>query len=332
MNHGALLKRAFHITKRYPVLWLFGILVALTSGGSSGSGNGSGYNFNEADLHRENWPDWLPVEQGLRQLTQWIEQFDPSRYVGWFIACCCLLVVIVIVALVVRYVARAALMRSVDQIEATGSAPTWRAGFRLGWSNRAFRLWLLELIVCILAALAALVLMAAAASPLLLLLTQNDVARAIGIVLTVILGVPAILVLIAAAIALSVLGQFWSREVVLGDRSIGAALSAGYAEVRRRLKDVGVLWLLMAGIQIGYMILLVPVVLVLLALAGLLGAGLGYAVFGLADSVAWAIGVGLPIFLLILAIPLTFIGGLYETFKSSAWTLAYREVAPLAAV
>lgn len=35
---------------------------------------------------------------------------------------------------------------------------------------------------------------------------------------------------------------------------------------------------------------------------------------------------GLPILLLILGVPLTFISGLYETFSASAWTLAYREV------
>lgn len=326
MNHGALLKRAFEITKRFRVLWLFGILVALTGSGG-GSGSGSGYNFNESDLRRGNWPDWLPFDQWGRHWGQWFDQFDPSRYLGLAIFCCCLLVIVAIVGLIVRYVARTALIRSVDQIEDTGSAPAWRAGLRLGWSNRAFRLWLLELIVGLLAALAALPLLAAAASPLLLLLAHNDAATAIGIILTVLLGVLVVFILILTAIAFNILGQFWSREIVLGDRSIGAALTAGYAAARGRLKDVGVLWLLMAGIQIAFTIVLLPVMLLVLAIAGLLGAGLGYAVYGLANSVPWAIGIGLPIFLLIMAVPLTFIGGLYETFKSSAWTLAYRAVA-----
>jgi uncharacterized membrane protein len=143
----------------------------LTSGGSSGGRNGSGYTFNEGDLQNGNWPEWLPADQWGRQLGRWFAQFDPRLYVGLFVACCCLLVIFVIIAVIVRYVARAALIRSVDQIEATGSAPTWREGFRLGWSNRTFRLWLLELIVFILVGLAALVLVAAAAWPLLLLLT-----------------------------------------------------------------------------------------------------------------------------------------------------------------
>lgn len=320
MNHSALLKRAFNITKRFRVLWLFGILVALTSGAFNS--NTSQYNFDESDLQRGNWPDWLPVDQW----RQWFEQFDPSRYVGLFVVCCCLLLILAIATLIVQYVARTALIRSVDQIEDTGSAPTWRAGLRLGWSNRAFRLLLLELIVGILAGLTALLLLAVCASPLLLLLIHNDAARAIGIILTVILELMAILTLIAAGITLAVLGQFWSREIVLGDRGIGAALTAGYTQVRRRLKDIGVMWLLLAGIHIAFTIALIPVVLLVLVIAALLGGGLGYAVYALADSVPWAIGFGLPIFLLIFAVPLTFISGLYETFRSSAWTLTYREV------
>ena len=48
MNQVALVKRAFAITRRYRVLWLFGILVALTSGGGGG-GNGANYSFQGDD-------------------------------------------------------------------------------------------------------------------------------------------------------------------------------------------------------------------------------------------------------------------------------------------
>ena len=46
--------------------------------------------------------------------------------------------------------------------------------------------------------------------------------------------------------------------------------------------------------------------------------------------------VGLPIFLLFFAVPLLIVQGIYLVFESSAWTLAYRNVAasaePVAAV
>ncbi|MBC8264113.1 MAG: hypothetical protein H8E47_08340, partial [Anaerolineales bacterium] len=35
---------------------------------------------------------------------------------------------------------------------------------------------------------------------------------------------------------------------------------------------------------------------------------------------------GLPVFILVLAAPLAFLGGLFEVFLSSTWTLTYREL------
>jgi hypothetical protein len=39
--------------------------------------------------------------------------------------------------------------------------------------------------------------------------------------------------------------------------------------------------------------------------------------------------VGLPIFVLLIAAPWIFLGGLMEVFKSSVWTLSYRELRAL---
>ena len=327
MNHSALLKRAYQLTLRYRVLWIFGILIALTTGGgASGGNNGLRYQFDRSDFQRWNMPHWAPGQQWFDQAEQWFRHFDPARYVGLIVACCCLLVILTIFMILVQLVARAALMRSVDQIEVSGGAPTWRQGFRLGWSRRTFRLFLLELVVGLVVMVAALALMALAGSPLLLFLARTELASIIAIILTVILGLPVILILIAAAIALSVLGQFWARAVVLRDLGIGEALRQGYALVRARLRDLGVLWLLMAGIGIAFTILAIPVFLVAALIAGLIGGGLGYAVYAVGGSIPWAVGIGAPIFLLLLTIPMAFVGGLYETFKSGVWTLAYREV------
>jgi hypothetical protein len=42
--------------------------------------------------------------------------------------------------------------------------------------------------------------------------------------------------------------------------------------------------------------------------------------------------VGLPIFILIMAVPSLFLGGLAEVFKSGVWTLTYRELRALESV
>ena len=144
MHYTDLIRRAWQITWRYKVLWIFGILLALTgSGGSSGGGGSSSGSGGGA----------VPPMPGL-------PNFDPGLVFAFSALCCCLLLILVIALTILRYVARTALYRGVDQIEATGAAPTWREGFRLGWSNRAFRLWLLDLVVWIPFAIAAFVLLA----------------------------------------------------------------------------------------------------------------------------------------------------------------------------
>jgi hypothetical protein len=281
MNQTDLIKRAFGITRRYRVLWIFGILLAL-AGGGGGSGDGGGGGGN-----------------GGTGLIRGLARPGPGAILGTVLLLCCLLVIVIIVAVIVRYVARTALYRMVDHIEETGASPTWREGFRLGWTNRALRLFLLDLIVGIVFVVAAVLLLVLAASPLLLLV---------------------------AAVIVSLLSKFWAREIALADRSIGQALATGYALVRGRLADVGVMWLLMLGIGIGFGIAFFVLLIALLMLAGAVGAGIGFAVHAITNSVLLAVLAGVPPFLLILIVPLTFILGLYLVFESSTWTLTYREV------
>lgn len=326
MNQTAIIRRAWELLRRFKVLWLFGILVALTSSGSGSGGNGMNFAFNGEDFDRTPFRDWSGF-QGWDMpnwdLPNWRV---PDSWPALVALCCCLLFILVIVGVIINYVSRAALIRSANQIEETGAAPTWRAGFRLGWTNRTFRLWLLELVVGIIVGVGALLLLALAASPLLLLLTETDAGRVTGIVLTVILGLVVVLFLVVVALILSVVTEFWSRAILLDDAGIGDALARGLALARSRARDVGIMWLLMLGIGIGFGVVLIPVVLLVLALAGGVGGGLGYLLYSLTESVPWAVALGLPLFVLIMLIPLTLISGLYTVFTSNVWTLTYREV------
>ncbi len=318
MKHTQLIKRAYEITRRYKVLWLFGILLALTSGGGGGS------SWRAGDGGRSSPFDGLPIP-GLDRLG--LDRIDWQALAGAIVACCCLLAILAIVAVIVNYVARVALYRSVDQIEATGTAPTWQEGLRLGWSNRSFRLWLLDLIIVIPAVILVLLLLGLGATPLLLLLIDSPAARVLGIAATIGLELLMVAIILVAVVILSILGQFWSREIALADRSIGQALVVGYAAARRRLKDVGVMWLLMFGIGLVFGLVFLVLLLVVLVIAAAVGGGIGLAVHTLTQSVGWAVALGVPLFLLILIVPTVFVQGLWLVFESSVWTLTYREVA-----
>ena len=319
MNQMELIKRAWQMTWRHKVLWLFGILLALAGGGGgfSGGGGGGGRSGGGGQGGGGEEFDWI------RELSN----INPEVWGGIALLCCCALLILAVVMTIVQLVSRAALYRSGNQIEATGNAPTWLEGFRLGWTNRTFRLFLLELLVGIAVFFAVMLLLAVAASPLLLLIVDSGVARAIGVGLAIWLFLVWLLIVIVASVVLSVLGQLWAREIVIADRSIGKAFGSGIELLRRQWKDLGVFWLLMLAIAIGFGLVMIPLVTVLIIGGGTLGVGLGVAVHAATGSVIWAIVAGLPVFILIMAIPLSIIQGVYLVFKYSAWTLAYRDVA-----
>jgi hypothetical protein len=83
----------------------------------------------------------------------------------------------------------------------------------------------------------------------------------------------------------------------------------------------------MAVIGILFGIVLIPLIIGLSLLGGGIGAALGYGIYALTNSAGWAVLVGLPIFILILSVPLLIAQGVYLVFESSAWTLAYRDLA-----
>jgi hypothetical protein len=96
------------------------------------------------------------------------------------------------------------------------------------------------------------------------------------------------------------------------------------------------MWLLMAGVTIAFAIGMVPVALLLIAIALVLGGGVGFAGLSIARLISegltpWFVAgaLGIPIFLLVLVVPLIFLDGLRMTFRSSTWTLAYRELRAL---
>jgi hypothetical protein len=309
MDHLKILSRAWTITWRYRALWLFGFLFALAGGGSGGGGGGNGGG------------------SGMRW-TQPAPSNIPWNTVLIIVLIAVAVMLVLVVALtILRYVTETAIIAGVDEIEGQGIALTVRRGFRLGWSRQAWRLFLTDLVIYLPVVVVALVLLAFAASPLLLLLVKVNVVRAIGIIATIGLALFVILFIIAVALIVSVVMPYIRRRVVLGRQDVMASIRQGVMLVRASLLDTGLMWLLLAAIGIVLGLVMIPVALVILLVAGLIGgvpAGLVYLI-----SHSWVVAavVGVPLFLIVLVPTLAFIQGLIEVYKSTSWTLAYREVA-----
>jgi hypothetical protein len=102
-------------------------------------------------------------------------------------------------------------------------------------------------------------------------------------------------------------------------------------------------WLAWMGVRLVWSLALIPLIILLspvLLLSMILGAAAGAVPALLATGIAslsvssvfaWIIGAifGIPLFLVVTFAPINFLSGLVEVFKSSFWTLSYREFRPL---
>ncbi len=322
MDHMKILKRAWEITRNYRVLWVFGIILALTSGSFQGSGGGGG---GGGDGSGTGW--------GERQWDLDLSPEEANTVIAIVIGAACLIVLLLVVSVIARYVAQTAVIRMVNEYEDTGEQRSVRQGFRLGWSRTAWRLFLLDLSIGLPVALVFILLALIMLAPLLMWFTGNTAVGVLGTVATVGLCFLVVILGIVVGVALSLLLHFFRRVCVLEGLGVVESIQQGYALVRRHLKDVFIMWLIMIGVDIAATMVMVPVFILLLIVGGVLGGLLALLVGGLTSlalsgAAPWIAGgaVGVPILVLIVAAPLVFLGGLVEVFKSSTWTLTFREL------
>jgi len=365
MDHIKVLKRAWETTWRYRALWIFGIILAITTA-SAGSGGGRGSVDNFGPFNERPWQNqdfrWAPENFDWEgEDFDWDWDFDdwdwdggtytwpniPRHIVNTVIAVIITVMIMVVtwavVATIGHYVAQTALIQMVNYHEETGAKRSIRQGFRMGWSRSAFWLFLIKLVIILPLIAIVILLFALVAAPMLALGTGNVIASVIGTVTTIGLSFSLLFLLFVVGAALSVLFNFFFRACVLEGLGVMDSIREGYAIVRRNLKDVALMWLIMVGVRIGWAIaliiasiMLIPVVFILIAVGSVLGGLPALMVGGLISlflegTAPWIIGavIGLPIFGLVVTAPWLFLGGLMETFKSSTWTLVYRELRAL---
>ena len=337
MDHLGILKRMWKMLWSYRALWVFGIILALTtsSGGRGSSGaqasGGGGQGLGVG-----------PLGQFLAQFGRSF-QADLALIAGWaiaaFVVLCGLGLLLAIVAIVARYVAETAVMRMVDEHETTGEKRTVGQGIRLGWSRAAVRLFLIGLVVTVPIVIAAILLLGLTLLPLLAWVTEITAVGIFGTVLTIGLFFLVLLVVIVVAIAARLLVRLAWRAAALEDLGVGAALRRAWTLIRRHLGAVALMWLIMLGISLGYGLLMIPVFIAILILGGLAGGAIVMVVRLLGGLVAtgaapWVVGglLALPVLILIIGVPMIFLSALYRVYESGVWTLTFRELVALEAL
>jgi hypothetical protein len=296
MEYMAILKRAWEITWRHRALWLFGFFLALVSGGGGGGGGrGAQYTMSSGDLAQ------------------------PSRLLAIMVALAIAALVLIVVGIVIVPLSKAALIGMVREVEETGDT-TMRRGWRIGWS-RFLPVLAVDLVIGVPAAIAALLLIAVGLSPLALLLFEKRVLTVVAIAATVPLMLLVVGLLSVGGVVLSVVRELAHRQCVLGGKGALDSIRSGYRLGRENLRQAGVLWLVLFGIDLAVGIAAIPLILLAIAVAVLPA----IVIYAATEALAPALMVGVPLSVIGMLIS-ALLTGVYQVFRSTVWTLAYREL------
>ncbi len=301
MDYGGIVKRAWSITWRYKILWLFGLFAGSGISSSNGSGGGSGTNYSTDYGDLQN----LGVSTSGQDFLSWLEaNLVLIIVLALFIMC------IVIALWIISIAARGGLIHLVN--EAAEERPVragagWAVGFQY-WG----RLFLVRFLLYLPLAVVVIAGLAIAIVPLAMTTSSGSDASAGGI-----LGVCGGLALLFFAILIlgfvvGLIDEFAERHVVLSDMTAIEGIKAGWTNLKTRFKDSLFMWLIQLGFGFGFSITVVVLVVILAIPAVVVGVAAG--VFG-------GIFVGFLAFLVLL-VPIA----AFSTFSSAMWTIFWRRL------
>ncbi len=358
---GKKITRAWHTVWNYKVLWIFAFLLALTggstiNGGGGGGGGGSSYNSNNHNASdRFNWDGNRDGSQFKNDMPSWMNEgvawfendvmplFTPDRVVGTIIWTIVILFVIgLIISLLlalVRYPTETSLMRLVDEYEADGTKKKFKQGWALGWNARAFRIWVIDLIIGAPGLLIGLG-FAIGGAIFAFNAVKGDFTFAPGMIGLMVLAGFLLLLLAIVMIFVGLWRQFIVRAIAIDDASIGEGFKLGWAMMAHNFKNAFLTWLVMIGLRIGFgialvfsLIVLLPAMAIMMIPGAVVGAIPGAIAFGISSifasgPIVWIISgfVALMFFFTVVGSPATLVGSWFDLFSSSIWTQTYREM------
>jgi len=292
MDYGRILKRAWNVTWRYRILWLFGLFV-----GGMSTGGGSSYQTSPQEMEQF---DPTSISAGIEQLQQ---------YIGLIVLAVTAAVVIGLALWIISVAARGGLIHLVNEAEegrAVRAADGWSVGFRNWW-----RVFAIDLVLYLPLLIVAGIVFGLAFAPLVVALV-NETDPTAGILSMCGGAAFAILIITILGFVVGLLEVMATRHAVLGFEPAMRSISLAWSDVRTRFKDLFVMWLLTLAVGLAYGVAI-----------GIVAAIFGVAVGLSVVSGLWVVGgvIGFVMFLVLL-VP----GAIYGTFSSALWTVFYRQL------
>ena len=160
MKHKNVLKRAWTLLWEYKALWIFGIILAMTSASYSAQSsyrlNGRDdrndrqtYTFNSED----DFGEWFEgrfdnVEQDFQRFWRGEGLSENEQTIlNVVIVALCVIVALIPIAKALYYISETALIKMVDEVEESDKKYRVKEGFALGWSKEAWKLFLVDLVI-----------------------------------------------------------------------------------------------------------------------------------------------------------------------------------------
>lgn len=208
----------------------------------------------------------------------------------------------------ISLIGKAGLVRSVNLI-----AQNKKTNFRQGWKAGKKYLWnLFKLFLIIF--FATIIIVLVLAIPVIFLAVKGSWLSAIAV------GLLAVAIFIPLAFVLAITNIFAEFYIILSEIQIWSAVESGYNLLLKNIKNSLIFSLLILAVNIAAGIVLLPVLgvaLLILVPSGMLFYHLNKVVFGI--FLFFAI-------LLFVAFAL-FVSSIFLTYKTTAWTLFFREIA-----
>jgi hypothetical protein len=309
---GYVLRRAWEITWRHKVLWLFGFLVSLGTVGAR---------FGTSSSRWESVVRELPPE-----MQRGLADFLSSPYFTIVTVVLVLLGIALSVGLaLLGALARATLVDQVRAAEDVGIVTLrsgWEAGRRYLWMVFGIRL-LLGLPAVVVTVIGVLPVVGTA----LLIAEQDRLSVLVPGVFAMEFAlfaclVPAICLAVLLSAPLSLLRRLAVRACVLEERGVRESIGCAWSMLREHLGPLALVWLILLCVGIVVIIaVFLPLVLVTMALMAI---SLLAAFFSPLVFVGLMLMIGLSAWLLGAAV-----NSVVETFSSAVWTLTYRELTGL---
>ncbi len=323
MPYGDILKRAWLLTRRHKILWLFGLL----------AGAGGGINFGDlGDVGRRGnaLPDgsrFPGMPEGMGEGMPWQGGgFGPmalewlQRNAGTIALVVALAALLGLVLLVVGIAAKGGLVHLSARADAEApvlAADGWRIGFHHWWRTLGTHRVIFVPIVAVVL-VGATVLGVTGLGALAAFGADRPGLGGSGVVAIIGLALLFLPILFLATLIATLILELALRHAILADRPVFDAVGAAWRDLRGRFVDVFVMWLVM--LLGGFAFAFVFAFIAALALTPAIIAGIA------SDSVATGIAFGIP-GILILLVPV----GAYSAWRSTAWTLFWQRLTGITA-